>query len=117
MMYKGIRMTGNNKTVKWKSNRRGRIAASMFSNLTLVFGMVIVAILVGLVIILNTDAIPAFKQFGLSFIGSSTWDPVKESFGALPAIFGTLLTSIIGLIIAVPISFGAAIFLVELAPP
>lgn len=112
-----ITATGPEKTGKWKSGRQGRIADKLFANLTLVFALVIVALLLGLVIILNTDAIPAFSKFGLSFIGSTSWDPVKESFGALPAIFGTLLSSIIGLIIAVPISLGAAVFLVEMAPP
>ena len=59
---------------------------------------------------------PAITRFGFSFFTSSSWDPVKEAFGALPAIYGTLLSSAIGLLIAVPISLGAAIFLVELAP-
>ena len=76
----------------------------------------IVGILLGLVVVLNIDAMPAISRFGLSFLGSSSWDPVREEFGALPAIYGTLLSSAIGLIIAVPISLGAAIFLVELAP-
>lgn len=75
-----------------------------------------VALLLGLLVVLSIDAFPAINRFGLSFITGSSWDPVKEEFGALPAIYGTLLTSVIGLIIAVPISLGAAIFLVELAP-
>jgi phosphate transport system permease protein len=109
-------LNGHKKSGKWNASRRS-IADKLFSNLTMVFALVIVAILLGLVIVLNTDAIPAFSKFGFSFIGSTSWDPVKESFGALPAIFGTLLSSLIGLIIAVPISLGAAIFLQELAPP
>ena len=56
------------------------------------------------------------KNSASVFWAVPTWDPVKEQFGALPAIFGTLVTSLIGLIIAVPISLGAAVFLVELAP-
>jgi phosphate transport system permease protein len=101
---------------KWRTNRFAHIVDKLFPNMTLVFALVIVAILVGLIIVLNTDAIPAFSKFGFSFISSTSWDPVKENFGALPAIFGTLLSSLIGLIIAVPISLGAAIFLVEIAP-
>lgn len=100
----------------WIFSRRTHFADKIFSNLTLVFALVIVAILVCLVVVLNIDAIAAIRRFGLSFLGSSSWDPVREAFGALPAIYGTLLSSIIGLIIAVPISLGAAIFLVELAP-
>jgi len=101
---------------KWRTNRFAHIVDKLFPNMTLVFALVIVAILVGLIIVLNTDAIPAFSKFGFSFISSTSWDPVKENFGALPAIFGTLLSSFIGLVIAVPISLGAAIFLVEIAP-
>ncbi len=88
----------------------------IFSSLTLVFALVIVAILLGLVVVLTLDAIPAITRFGFAFLTSTTWDAVKEIFGALPAIYGTLLSSFIGLIIAVPISLGAAVFLVELAP-
>lgn len=96
--------------------RRVGFSDAVFSNLTLVFAIVIVALLLALVAILLIDAWPAISRFGLSFISSSAWDPVKQAFGALPAIYGTLLTSIIALIIAVPVSLGAAIFLVELAP-
>jgi phosphate transport system permease protein len=100
----------------WRFNRRLNFGDSIFSNLTLVCGLIVVAILMGLLVVLNIDAFPAVSKFGLSFLTSSAWDPVKEQFGALPAIYGTLLSSVIGLIIAVPISLGAAIFLVELAP-
>jgi phosphate transport system permease protein len=93
-----------------------RIGDRVFSNLTMVFALVIVAILLGIVIALSTDAMPAILKFGAGFIGSSNWNPVTEQFGALPAIYGTLLSSAIALIIAIPISLGAAVFLVELAP-
>jgi phosphate transport system permease protein len=58
----------------------------------------------------------AIEQFGLSFLTSSTWDPVARSFGAAPAVVGTLLTSAIALLIATPLALGAAIFLAEFAP-
>ncbi len=96
--------------------RHRRLGDRIFSNLTLFFALVIVGILVGLLIVLNIDAAPAISKFGLSFLSSTSWDPVKESFGALPAIYGTLLSSAIGVLIALPISLGAAIFLVEMAP-
>ncbi len=104
------------RAMRWRFGRRLNLGDSIFSNLTLVCGLLVVAILLGLLVVLNIDAFPAISKFGLSFLTSSSWDPVREEFGALPAIFGTLLSSIIGLIIAVPISLGAAIFLVELAP-
>jgi phosphate transport system permease protein len=58
----------------------------------------------------------AFQRFGFDFLGRSIWDPVAERFGALPFIYGTVVSSILSLIIAVPISLGVAIFLVEKAP-
>lgn len=104
------------KTKSWKINRNTHFADKIFSNLTLFFAMVVVGILVSLVIVLAIDAMPAVNKFGFSFITNSSWDAVKVIFGALPAIFGTLLSSAIGLLIAVPISLGAAIFLTELSP-
>jgi phosphate transport system permease protein len=56
------------------------------------------------------------KKFGWSFLGESDWDPVNEQFGALPFIFGTIVSSLIALIIAVPLSIATAVFLTELAP-
>jgi phosphate transport system permease protein len=59
---------------------------------------------------------PALSRFGLSFLTSSTWDPVAGVFGAAPAVFGTIATSVIALVIATPLALGAAIFLAEFAP-
>src|SRR5690349_13243522 len=58
----------------------------------------------------------AIREFGLGFITSSTWNPVKVQFGALPFIFGTVVTSAVAIVIATPIGLGAAIFLAEYAP-
>ena len=59
----------------------------------------------------------SITQFGLGFITGTTWDPVAREFGAAPAIYGTLVSSLIALLLAVPVSLGAAIFLSEIAPP
>jgi phosphate transport system permease protein len=59
---------------------------------------------------------PALRQFGVGFLTSSTWDPVNGQFGAAPAIVGTLLTSLIALVIATPLALGGAIFLSEFSP-
>ncbi|MFH1651883.1 MAG: phosphate ABC transporter permease subunit PstC [Chloroflexota bacterium] len=96
--------------------RHRRLGDLIFANLTLFFALVIVVLLLGMVITLNIDALPAIRKFGIGFIGGTSWNAVTGQFGALPAIYGTLLSSAIGLLIAVPISLGAAIFLVELAP-
>ncbi|MEY4653191.1 MAG: hypothetical protein RI884_1772 [Pseudomonadota bacterium] len=72
----------------------------------------LVAILGSLVV----GAWPAITQYGLSFLTSSVWDPVTNEYGGLVMIYGTLATSIIALLIAVPVSFGIALFLTELSP-
>ena len=72
----------------------------------------LIAILGSLVV----GAWPAIAKFGLGFFTSTTWDPVKEDFGGLVMIYGTLATSFIALLIAVPVSFGIALFLTELSP-
>jgi len=83
----------------------------------LTLGAVSVPMLLGfLVYQLWTGSELAISKFGLGFLTSSTWDPVAEQFGAFPLIFGTLVSSFIALLIAVPLSLGVAIFLTEFAP-
>ena len=74
----------------YTTRRHRRFGDPIFSNLTLVFALVVVGLLIGMVIVLNIDAFPAIRKFGLNFISSLSWNPVTEEFGALPAIFGTL---------------------------
>jgi phosphate transport system permease protein len=85
--------------------------------LVLTIAALLIPVLLGfLVYELWTGASLAVERFGLQFITSSTWDPVAEEFGAFPLIFGTLLSSLIALLIAVPLSLGVAIYLTEFAP-
>jgi phosphate transport system permease protein len=85
--------------------------------LVLAIAALLIPVLLGfLVYELWTGASLAVERFGLQFITSSTWDPVAEEFGAFPLIFGTLLSSLIALLIAVPLSLGVAIYLTEFAP-
>ena len=74
------------------------------------------ALLFGIVASLVVGAWPAISEYGLSFLWRSEWDPVEEKFGGLVMIYGTLATSFIALLIAVPVSFGIAVFLTELSP-
>ena len=74
------------------------------------------ALLIGILLSLVVGAWPALQKFGFGFLTSSVWDPVKEEFGGLVMIYGTLATSLIALLIAVPVSFGIALFLTELSP-
>ena len=71
---------------------------------------------VGTLLALYIGARPALHKFGLGFLVSSEWNPVTEQFGALVAIFGTLVSSAIAMVIAIPLSFGIALFITELAP-
>jgi phosphate transport system permease protein len=73
-------------------------------------------LLAGIIISLLIGAAPAIEKFGLGFLVSKDWDPVQEKFGGLVMIYGTLMTSFIALLIAVPVSFGIALFLTELSP-
>ncbi len=74
------------------------------------------ALLAGIILSLVVGAWPAIQKFGLSFLVTAEWDPVQEQFGGLVMIYGTLMTSVIALVIAVPVSFGIALFLTELSP-
>ena len=74
------------------------------------------AALVGILFSLIAGAWPAIHEYGLGFVTRSVWDPVKNDYGGLVMIYGTLATSIIALLIAVPVSFGIALFLTELSP-
>ena len=85
--------------------------------ITLLFASTILLITILLVFELYRNSALARSKFGWQFLFTRTWDPVFEQFGALPFIFGTIVTSAVGLLLAVPLGVGAAIFLAELAPP
>jgi phosphate transport system permease protein len=87
-----------------------------FRLITRFFAFLVLAMLIGILISLVIGAVPSIKAFGLGFLTTSDWDPVANKFGAVVPIFGTLVTSIIALLIGVPVSFGIALFLTELCP-
>jgi len=84
---------------------------------TLLFAASVFVVTVYLVYQLWIHSGPSRAKFGFGFLTGRTWDPVAENFGALPFIYGTVLTSVLALVISVPLGVGAAIFLSELAPP
>lgn len=88
----------------------------LFRNVTRLAAFAVLGLLVAILVSLIAGSMPSFKAFGFGFLTSSVWDPVKEEYGALIPIVGTLITSGIALLIAIPISFGIAIFLTELSP-
>ncbi|MBB5017769.1 phosphate transport system permease protein [Chitinivorax tropicus] len=94
----------------------GRLYDAIFRNVTRVFAFVVLALLAGIILSLIEGSLPAIKHFGAKFLVTMDWDPVQESFGALIPIYGTLVTSAIALLVGIPVSFGIAMFLTELAP-
>jgi phosphate transport system permease protein len=91
-------------------------ADALFSALAHGAAWITLLLLVGIIVSLVVGAAPALEKFGLGFLWSTDWDPVQEKFGGLVMIYGTLMTSFIALLIAVPVSFGIAVFLTELSP-
>lgn len=98
------------------SHARGRFGDALFFNLTRAFAVLTLVLLLGIVVSLTWSAWPSIQTFGFGFLTSSEWNPPAERFGALVPMYGTLVTSLIALVIALPISFGIALFLTELAP-
>lgn len=99
-----------------KPNSWGALPDKLFGIAAKSAAIFTLVMLLGILLSLVVGALPAIQKFGFSFLTSSTWDPVKEDFGGLVMIYGTLATSFIALLIAVPVSFGIALFLTELSP-
>ena len=89
----------------------------LFYYLTLASATLVVVLLLGVMVSLLIGAWPALSTFGPTFVLTERWSPVKEIFGALAPIYGTIVTSLIAMIIGIPVSFGIAVFLTELCPP
>jgi phosphate transport system permease protein len=87
-----------------------------FRLLTGAFALLVVVTLGAMALSLLRTSEPAITRFGLGFIGATMWDPVREHFGALAFIFGTVVSSVLALVISVPISLGIAILLTDFAP-
>lgn len=88
----------------------------LFVNTTRFFALVVLMLLGGILVSLFLGAMPSIQKFGLAFFTSKEWDTGSDVYGALAPVYGTLVTSIIAILIAVPVSFGIAMFLTELCP-
>lgn len=88
----------------------------IFNLTTLAMALVILALLAGLTVELFRHALPAIKAFGFGFLTSTDWDPTTDQYGALPFIYGAAVSSALALLIAVPLAFGVALCLSEMAP-
>jgi phosphate transport system permease protein len=99
-----------------KRARSGPLADKVFGLLAKGAAVLTLCLLLAILTSLTISAWPAINKYGLGFLTSTAWDPVQEEFGGLVMIYGTIATSIIALLIAVPVSFGVALFLTELSP-
>ena len=116
-----LEATRNNIAVPARPTRVGAfhvrpLGDGIFNLVTLLLTLVGLSVLVGLAIALVIDSAPSLKAFGWGFVISTEWDPVNDRFGALPFIYGTLVSSALALVIAVPLSLGVALCLSEMVP-
>ncbi|EAY62247.1 Phosphate transport system permease protein 1 [Burkholderia cenocepacia PC184] len=93
-----------------------RLGDVLFGGLARLAAIVTLLLLGGIIVSLIIASMPTIQKFGLGFLWQSEWDPNSDIYGALVPIYGTIVTSIIALVIAVPVSFGIALFLTELSP-
>jgi phosphate transport system permease protein len=93
-----------------------RLRERIFRGATLGAAILVLTLLGGVVFTLLKGAWPAFARFGFHFLTSEVWNPVTDKYGALAPVYGTLVTSLIAMLFALPISLGIAVFLTELAP-
>jgi phosphate transport system permease protein len=93
------------------------VADLLFRGTTRLFAIGVLVLLGAVMLSLLIGGAPAFQAFGFAFLWGDVWNPVKQIFGGWPAIYGTLVTSLIAMLIGVPLALGVAMFLTELCPP
>ncbi len=98
------------------SRRRGGSGDAIFAAVATASGVFVLILLGAIIISLFVGGWPSFREFGAAFLVNVDWDPVQHIYGAAVPIYGTIVTSIIALVLAVPLAFGIAFFLTELAP-
>jgi phosphate transport system permease protein len=100
-----------------KNLRRLRAWDTAFRLVTFSSAVTVLVLLCGVIVVLIWGAAPALRTFGIGFLFDTSWNPVTEKFGATAPIYGTIVVSLIAMLIAVPIGLGIAFFLSELCPP
>jgi phosphate transport system permease protein len=103
-------------TARADTTRRAGRGDARFHFLTWLAAMFLLLLFAGVMVSLVVGAIPAIKAFGFGFLTTEAWSPTRERFGALGSIYGTLVTSFLAMLVAVPVGIGVAIFLTELCP-
>ena len=104
-----------NETTGWEIKKR-LSGDNIFKWMTFLFAFSVLAILLLMVVEMVEESLPAIDTFGWGFITGQDWDAVQESFGALPFIWGSVVTSILALLLATPLSVGTALFITEIVP-
>lgn len=106
----------NMRASEFKVSAAKKLGDHIFAAMARSFAVLTLILLAGIIVALTFASWPSIEAFGIGFLYSSDWNPPMEKFGALIPIYGTLVTSAIALLIAVPVSFGIALFLTELSP-
>jgi len=109
-------MASRTVTSRAKVIARLRLGDVAFRHLTRAAAVTVLLILSGVILSLVMGSLPALQEFGFGFLVSERWNPVTENFGAMAPIYGTLVTSLIAMLIAVPVGLMIAMFLTELCP-
>jgi phosphate transport system permease protein len=97
-------------------SRSSAVGDRLFNWITALLAFSVVSILLALIVVLGIQAWPSIRQFGFGFLVGTDWDPTNDQYGALPFIYGTVVSSSLALILAVPLSLGVGLCLSEMAP-
>src|ERR1044071_5058309 len=108
--------TGPTAAATTRTSRGASGGDVIFSAFCHAAGAFVLVLLGAIILALFGGALPAFRAFGVSFLWSTDWDPVQEIFGGAVSIYGTVVTSALAILMAVPMAFGIAVFLTQLAP-
>lgn len=113
----GLSLEQPNMSGKPRKSQPGmRVQDRAFKWITTGAALVVLGLVALIVYELGVQSWPSIRRYGLGFIKGTTWDPISEEFGALPFIYGTVVSSLLALVLAVPVSLGVAVFLSEIAP-
>ena len=103
-------------TTRVRRSHRQIRTENVFRRTLTIVGLVMVVLVLGIMITLVVQSMPSIRSLGAAYLWGKTWDPVKDVYGALPFLIGTILTSFLALAISIPFSFSVAIFLGEYYP-
>ena len=103
-------------TTPTRRRKSSRVGDLVFAGIARTSGVAVLVLLGAIIVTLFVGGLPAFREFGATFLVDPDWDPVARSFGGAVPIYGTLITAVLALLMAVPVAFGIAFFLTELAP-